>query len=93
MTGCIPVVFNSDIRYPFSNLFSYREFTVVIEAGVLLDSVSYTHVVYDILNQIPHSDVIRLQRNVNTVAKFMQYGAYSFGDDAFTTALRVLQTL
>ena len=83
------MVFNKQVAYPFIELFRYDTFTVfVVEDNFTKNN--HTHIVNDILDKIPESEVIRMQGNVASVARFMQYGFYGYGDDAFTTALRLL---
>lgn len=89
LCGCIPVVFNKQLKYPFDELFRYEEFTVFLDEAVFTNTTD-THIVYDVLDQIPLRDVTRMQRHLRAVARFLQYGSYGYGDDAFTTTLRLL---
>ena len=87
MAGCIPVIFNRQVKYPFDELFRYEDFSVYIDENAIINN---TNIVHDILDKIPDSEKIWLQENLASVARFMQYGSYGYGDDAFTTALRLL---
>ena len=89
IAGCIPVIFNKQVTYPFNELFRYDTFTVFVDENNFLNN-NHTHIVNDILDKIPDSEIIRMQGNLASVARFMQYGSYGYGDDAFTTALRLL---
>ena len=89
VAGCIPVIFNEEVTYPFDEVFQYNTFSVYVDDKTIL-SDNQTHIANDILNKIPQLEIMRLQQNLASVARFMQYGSYGYGDDAFTTALRLL---
>ncbi|XP_074646795.1 uncharacterized protein LOC141902800 [Tubulanus polymorphus] len=89
LSGCIPVVFESGVKYPFDDVLNYAGFTVFV------DGSSITRRREDVvatLKNIPESRVRRLQTNAQRVARYLQYGLYddSRGDDAVTMALREL---
>ena len=82
ISGCIPVIFeykSTRITYPFDTKIDYRKFTVMIPANK-----TFTEVLDPYRNNTDAVD--QLQKNLSTVAKYLQYNDNSTPDadvDAF----------
>ena len=87
MSGCIPVVFNRDVRYAFQDIFYYDEFTIFIEEDRILHG---GETLTDILDNYSKYEIRLMQISLKRVAQFLQYGQYGHGEDAATIAIRSL---
>ncbi len=87
MCGCIPVIFEKGVRYPFQDIFIYERFTVFIDRN---DIELHGKSVEDVLGAYSTEEIYELQKNLALVARYLQYGNYGYGEDAATLAIRTL---
>ena len=81
------MIFEKGIRYPFQDIFIYERFTVFIESD---DILIHQKSVEDILSAYSAQEILKLQKNLARVAKYLQYGNYGSGEDAATVTIRTL---
>ena len=85
LSGCIPVLFQKGVRYPYEDTLNYTNFVVFVD---LADAMDKDGNIVDLLRTIPQSTITKMQETLSYVAQYFQYGVYSDGEDAFTMLLR-----
>ena len=87
LCGCIPVIFNSKVVYPFMDILDYSTFTILIpEEEILVKNRS----IISILKGISKERIESMQDTLRNIAVHFQYGSYRHGQDAFTLSLKRL---
>lgn len=74
LLGCIPVIFNKTVNYPYNDLLDYSDFTVYIPAYKI---VSGEVDLFMELLSISERRIKRLRENGKKVAHMLQYSRYT----------------
>lgn len=74
MAGCIPVIFDEKVEYPFSQYLNYTLFTVLIPEGDILQGK--TDLVSALLS-IAEERILQLQQALSSIKHLLQYSLTS----------------